>query len=145
MINKLASTTITSSDTNTVYNAFDPFDFRGLLLRTALYDSTSSWSYVSDLAAGTNDSGLSLGVNNPIQAVVGYLGSSTQFPFRVWTYNLTPSKLCKLTEQPPDKQPAELNDELRVAATKHAASGELVLGLSAGGAGSLDEWLRKNF
>jgi hypothetical protein len=110
MINKLASTTITSSDTNTVYNAFDPFDFRGLLLRTALYDSTSSWSYVSDLAAGTNDSGLSLGVNNPIQAVVGYLGSSTQFPFRVWTYNLTSSKLSGSTRYLPGACSLQTNE-----------------------------------
>lgn len=110
MINKLASTTITSSDTNTVYNAFDPFDFRGLLLRTALYDSTSSWSYVSDLAAGTNDSGLSLGVNNPIQAVVGYLGSSTQFPFRVWTYNLTASKLSGSTRYLPGACSLQTNE-----------------------------------
>ena len=40
---------------------------------------------------------------------------------------------------------AELGDNLAEIIKKHAAEGDLVLALSAGGAGSLDEWLRKNF
>ena len=38
-----------------------------------------------------------------------------------------------------------LNDELRSEITKQAEAGNLVLCLSAGGAGSLDEWLRQEF
>lgn len=42
-------------------------------------------------------------------------------------------------------QPAQLNDELKATIQKHLSDGDLVLCLSAGGAGSLDEWLRQNF
>ena len=42
-------------------------------------------------------------------------------------------------------KPGELNSQLAEAIKKHAADGELVLCLSAGGAGSLDEWLRQQF
>lgn len=59
--------------------------------------------------------------------------------------DLTPTKLCELVKQPTDKQPAELNDELKSEIAEHVAAGDLVLCLSAGGGGSLDEWLRKNF
>jgi len=40
---------------------------------------------------------------------------------------------------------AELNAELAGIIKQHAADGDLVLCLSAGGAGSLDEWLRQQF
>lgn len=40
---------------------------------------------------------------------------------------------------------AELNEELKLEIEKHVAAGDLVLCLTAGGAGSLDEWLRKQF
>lgn len=40
---------------------------------------------------------------------------------------------------------ASLNDELASAISKHAAEGDLVLCITAGGGNSLDEWLRKKF
>jgi UDP-N-acetylmuramate--alanine ligase len=40
-------------------------------------------------------------------------------------------------------QPAELNEELANSIRSHINRGDLVLCLSAGGAGSLDEWLRR--
>jgi UDP-N-acetylmuramate--alanine ligase len=58
---------------------------------------------------------------------------------------LTPGKLCELIQKPDDVHPAELNEELRETITKHVKYHDLVLCLSAGGGGSLDEWLRKNF
>lgn len=49
----------------------------------------------------------------------------------------------------PDMQPhtqtAELDDDLASKIKKHLENGDLVLALSAGGGGSLDEWLRQNF
>lgn len=42
-------------------------------------------------------------------------------------------------------QAAELNDELRESITSHIANGDIVLCLTAGGGGSLDEWLRQTF
>ncbi|HEY5805977.1 MAG TPA: Mur ligase family protein [Candidatus Saccharimonadales bacterium] len=42
-------------------------------------------------------------------------------------------------------EPAELNGALRENIQKHLDSGELVLCITAGGGGSLDEWLRQNF
>lgn len=57
----------------------------------------------------------------------------------------TPEKLLKLMTGPIRSKAAtaELNDDLSKAIKHHAGSGDLVLCLSAGGAGSLDEWLRK--
>jgi len=40
---------------------------------------------------------------------------------------------------------AELDDQLKAKIKQHAAAGDTVLCLSAGGAGSLDEWLRHQF
>ncbi len=57
----------------------------------------------------------------------------------------TPEKLCRFIEEPANAQPAQLNDTLRQIITKHVKDGDLVLCLSAGGGGSLDEWLRKTF
>ena len=42
-------------------------------------------------------------------------------------------------------EPLLLNNELKSRIDKHLASGDLVLCLSAGGSGSLDEWLRQNY
>lgn len=60
---------------------------------------------------------------------------------------LTPEKLIHLLS--PDTQhyarAAELNHDLKVAIDQHLSDGKLVLALSAGGGGSLDEWLRQNF
>lgn len=58
---------------------------------------------------------------------------------------LTPEKLCDLIEKPNTKYPMQLDDELREVIKKHAYRGDLVLCLTAGGGGSLDEWLRKTF
>jgi UDP-N-acetylmuramate--alanine ligase len=41
--------------------------------------------------------------------------------------------------------PAELDQQLKHSISEHVKDGDLVLCLSAGGAGSLDEWLRQNF
>jgi UDP-N-acetylmuramate--alanine ligase len=58
---------------------------------------------------------------------------------------LTPEKLCELISQPQFCEPAQLNDKLRESITAHARNNDLVLSLTAGGGGSLDEWLRKVF
>lgn len=58
---------------------------------------------------------------------------------------LTPKKLCVITQEPEDREPAELNDDLKLKIQEHVSDDELVLCLTAGGGGSLDEWLRKEF
>lgn len=60
---------------------------------------------------------------------------------------LTPDKLLDLLSNSAKghAQAAGLNDDLADKIRGHAAGGDLVLCLSAGGSGSLDEWLRKNF
>jgi UDP-N-acetylmuramate--alanine ligase len=57
----------------------------------------------------------------------------------------TPEKLCTLTEAPAEREPAQCNEHLKEAIAQHANQGDLVLCLSAGGGGSLDEWLRQQF
>lgn len=42
-------------------------------------------------------------------------------------------------------EPAELDQKLKDTINKHLKDGDLVLALSGGGGGSLDEWLRKQF
>jgi UDP-N-acetylmuramate--alanine ligase len=60
---------------------------------------------------------------------------------------LTPEKLRKLLspETAAKCQPMQLDDKLQAALQKHLADHDLVLCLSAGGGGSLDEWLRYRF
>lgn len=60
---------------------------------------------------------------------------------------LDPMKLrLLLSPQASEKtEPAALNDELRQTIQRHADAGDLVLCLTAGGGGSLDEWLRIQF
>jgi len=60
---------------------------------------------------------------------------------------LTPEKLLKLISVQARRKAAaaQLNEDLRKIINHHAEQGDLVLCLSAGGAGSLDEWLRQNF
>ena len=60
---------------------------------------------------------------------------------------LTPDKLLNMlsNESKQHAQAAELNDSLTQKVKQHAQAGDLVLALSAGGSGSLDEWLRKRF
>ena len=57
--------------------------------------------------------------------------------------DLTPEKLCDMITTPADCQPMRLNHELKSAIQYHATNGDLVLCLTAGGGGSLDEWLRQ--
>lgn len=60
---------------------------------------------------------------------------------------LSPDDLKKLLD--PETQtrttPSALNEALKQAIRQHAQAGELVLCISAGGGGSLDEWLRREF
>lgn len=60
---------------------------------------------------------------------------------------LTPADLVNLLNEKTKAKarPAELNGELKDIIKQHQAAGDLVLCLSAGGAGSLDEWLRQQF
>jgi UDP-N-acetylmuramate--alanine ligase len=60
---------------------------------------------------------------------------------------LTPEKLLKLMDTGVRSKAAtaELNEDLKQFIEHNAAQGNLVLCLSAGGGGSLDEWLRQNF
>lgn len=60
---------------------------------------------------------------------------------------LTPADLrLLLASDTQDKaEPAELNDELRMHIIRHLEAGDTVLCLTAGGGGSLDEWLRQEF
>lgn len=58
---------------------------------------------------------------------------------------LTPDKLSRLMEEPNKRIPCELDYKLAKALTDDIQNGYLVLCLSAGGGGSLDEWLRKKF
>lgn len=60
---------------------------------------------------------------------------------------LTPEKLLDLLSNSVRQraQAAALDANLKTAIQERLSAGELVLCLSAGGAGSLDEWLRQNF
>jgi UDP-N-acetylmuramate--alanine ligase len=60
---------------------------------------------------------------------------------------LTPEKLCGLlsTEAQNNAEPATLDDHLKQRLEAHLDSGDTVLCLTAGGGGSLDEWLRREF
>jgi UDP-N-acetylmuramate--alanine ligase len=57
--------------------------------------------------------------------------------------DLTPEKLCNLIQEPAFREPATLDENLRNVITEHVNDGDLVICLTAGGGGSLDEWLRK--
>lgn len=59
--------------------------------------------------------------------------------------DLTPDKLVGMVSQPEKAVSADLNEDLKNAIQEHMTAGDLVLCLSAGGGGSLDEWLRKEF
>ena len=58
---------------------------------------------------------------------------------------LSPHDIITLTSKPSSAQAVELNKDLRHIIQKHLSDGDLVLALSAGGGGSLDEWLRAEF
>jgi len=56
---------------------------------------------------------------------------------------LTAEDLCEITTKPNDREPVKLDENLKNSIIKHANTGDLVLCLTAGGSGSLDEWLRR--
>ncbi len=58
---------------------------------------------------------------------------------------LTPEDLCQITTVPEERHPAQLNNALASTIREISTAGHLVLCLSAGGGGSLDEWLRRTF
>jgi len=60
---------------------------------------------------------------------------------------LTPDKLLNLLSNSTRSKAhaAKLDDELKQSIQKHLQAGDLVLCFGAGGAGSLDDWLRKEF
>jgi UDP-N-acetylmuramate--alanine ligase len=58
---------------------------------------------------------------------------------------LQPSDIIALTSRPEKATPSTLDDDLKSAIQLHLDAGDLVLCLSAGGGGSLDEWLRQEF
>lgn len=60
---------------------------------------------------------------------------------------LTPAKLRLLLSPAAEAKclPASLNDNLKLDIQKHLDAGDLVLCMTAGGSGSLDEWLRVQF
>ena len=58
---------------------------------------------------------------------------------------LSPQDIVNLFSKPENATAAQVDDNLKETINRHIHAGDLVLCLSAGGGGSLDEWLRKNF
>ena len=58
---------------------------------------------------------------------------------------LTPNDLIACMANKEIAKAQELNDDLRIHIQKHLSENDLVLCISGGGGGSLDEWLRRNF
>lgn len=58
---------------------------------------------------------------------------------------LTPEKLSRIIQHPPVRIASQLNNELKQHIDSEAKNGNLVLCLTAGGGGSLDEWLRNQY
>lgn len=58
---------------------------------------------------------------------------------------LSPAELIKYMDNKEIAEPAEMNDNLKSAIRMHIEAGDLVVAMSGGGGGSLDEWLRRNF
>lgn len=58
---------------------------------------------------------------------------------------LSPAELIQQMDNKEVAEPAELADALKQKIQEHLTAGDLVLCLSGGGGGSLDEWLRKEF
>jgi UDP-N-acetylmuramate--alanine ligase len=58
---------------------------------------------------------------------------------------LSPEELIAVMSNPDIAEPSMLNDDLKNAIQSHLQNGDLVVGLSGGGGGSLDEWLRQEF
>jgi UDP-N-acetylmuramate--alanine ligase len=58
---------------------------------------------------------------------------------------IEPEEFIELVEEPKDKQANRLDSELKQAIQGHLSAGDLVICLSGGGGGSLDEWIRREF
>jgi UDP-N-acetylmuramate-alanine ligase len=58
---------------------------------------------------------------------------------------MTPSELIEYMNNSEIAEAAELNDDLKNKLHNHISQGDLVVCMSGGGGGSLDEWLRQNF
>ncbi len=58
---------------------------------------------------------------------------------------LTPAELIMKMDNPEIAEPSGLNPDLKVQIQKHIDRGDLVICMSGGGGGGLDEWLRKEF
>lgn len=58
---------------------------------------------------------------------------------------LTPTELIRHLDNPHIAEPAELDESLAQQIKKHLDNGDIVVCLSGGGGGSLDEWLRTTF
>ena len=58
---------------------------------------------------------------------------------------LTPEKLVEIVREPSERIASRLDGDLKQAIIDHAQAGGVVLCFSAGGGGSLDEWLRMEF
>lgn len=58
---------------------------------------------------------------------------------------LTPHKIIDFFAIPQNAQASELDNKLKINICRAVSNGDLVLCLSAGGGGSLDEWLRQEF
>lgn len=56
---------------------------------------------------------------------------------------LTPAELIENMDNKEVAEPAELNENLKTKIAEHVKNGDLVVALSGGGGGSLDEWLRQ--
>jgi UDP-N-acetylmuramate--alanine ligase len=58
---------------------------------------------------------------------------------------ITPQEFIDGIDEPAERQAAELDDRLKASIENHLADGDIVVCLSGGGGGSLDEWLRTTF
>lgn len=58
---------------------------------------------------------------------------------------LSPKELIATLDNKEVAEPAELDDELKANIQSHLSAGDLVVCISGGGGGSLDEWLRQGF
>ncbi len=58
---------------------------------------------------------------------------------------LTPAELISRLADPSIAAPAQMDDDLRVTIQQHLDNGDMVVCMTGGGGGSLDEWLRHNF
>ncbi len=58
---------------------------------------------------------------------------------------IPPSEMIQHLSNPSVAEPMERNENLKEAIAKHLQNGDMVVGMTGGGGGSLDEWLREKF